>query len=521
MTAVDAQALKRWLHDGGEIALFDVREHGQYGEAHLFHATPVPYSRLEIDAPRLAPRRGVRLVVYDEDGAAVAPRAAARLVAIGYTQVHVLQGGTRAWQAAGYPLFAGVNVPTKAFGEMVEHARHTPRISADELAARLARGEPLQVLDGRPLGEFHKMSIPTAICCPNGELALRVRGIVPDERTPIVVNCAGRTRSIIGAQTLIDLGLPNPVMALENGTQGWYLAGHVLDHGRQARYGEPAATPEVATRAKAWAIRAGVRVLDERAAADALADGSRSVFLFDVRTAEEFAQGSLPGARHAPGGQLVQALDQYAGVRGARFVLFDSDGVRAPMMAAWLAQMGHEVAVLEAGIASRAALARPAEPTPPTLRAAPPAEVAARLARGEVVLVDLRASMEFRKRHAALARWSIRPRLARDLALESRPVVLMADTPALAAWAALELPGKAVEYLEGGLPAWSAAGLPTSESPDVPLDADCIDYLFFTHDRHDGNAAAARQYLAWETALLGQLDEQETGAWRIVTPRPA
>ena len=38
--------LKSWLHDGSEIALLDVREHGQYGEAHLFYAVPLPYSRL-------------------------------------------------------------------------------------------------------------------------------------------------------------------------------------------------------------------------------------------------------------------------------------------------------------------------------------------------------------------------------------------------------------------------------------------------------------------------------------------
>jgi hypothetical protein len=31
------------------------------------------------------------------------------------------------------------------------------------------------------------------------------------------VNCAGRTRSIIGTQSLINAGVPNPVTALRNG----------------------------------------------------------------------------------------------------------------------------------------------------------------------------------------------------------------------------------------------------------------------------------------------------------------
>lgn len=221
---ISAETLKAWLHDGQEIAVLDVREHGQYGESHLFYGTSVPFSRLELEIFRLVPRRGVRVVVYDSgepDTEGVAARAAAQLRRLGYTAVHQLDGGTRAWSAAGYVLFAGVNLPSKTFGELAEHTYNTPRVSADRLAGMLASGEPVVVLDGRPIGEFRKMSIPTATCCPNGELAYRVHALVPDESTPIVVNCAGRTRSIIGAQTLINLGLRNPIYALENGTQGW------------------------------------------------------------------------------------------------------------------------------------------------------------------------------------------------------------------------------------------------------------------------------------------------------------
>src|SRR5690606_33608737 len=142
--------LQQWLFDGQEIALFDVREHGQYGEAHLFHGQNLPYSRLELEVPRLAPNPVVRLVMYVQVGTELAVRAAARLEALGYTQVHILQGGAEGWRAAGLQLFAGVHVPSKAFGELVEEASHTPHISAVELAAWQARGEPLLLLDGRP-----------------------------------------------------------------------------------------------------------------------------------------------------------------------------------------------------------------------------------------------------------------------------------------------------------------------------------------------------------------------------------
>ncbi len=521
---IDPKTLKSWLHDGGEIALLDVREHGQYGEAHLFYGIPLPFSRLELDAPRLMPRRSVRVVAYDGGDSDVAERAARRLAALDYTDVHVLQGGTRAWKAAGHALFAGVNLPSKTFGELAEEAYHTPRVSADQLAEMLARKDKVVVLDGRPVSEFHKMNIPTATCCPNGELAYRVRRLVPDTTTPIVINCAGRTRSIIGAQTLINLGLPNPVYALENGTQGWYLNDHALEHGGTRRYAPDSGNTDLRPAAKALAERFGVPTVTAQTVQQWAGDGSRSLFLCDVRTPEEFAARTLPGAQHTPGGQLMQAGDQYVGVRGARLVLFDDDGVRAPTIAHWLRQMGHEASVLEGGLASGLSLAPAAAPAAPALATIDAEALSARLAQGEVALVDLRPSMQFRAGHIPQARWSIRPRLAQDVKSETRQLVLVADDAALAAWAAAsELAGlsPAPLLLEGGMAAWRDAGLPVQATPALPADADCIDYLFFVHDRHDGNKEAARRYLAWETGLVAQLDAQERSAFRLPTASAA
>lgn len=525
---LSARTLKSWLHDGGEIALLDVREHGQYGEAHLFYAVPLPYSRLEIEAPRLVPRRGVRLVVYDAGDAStpgLAERAAARLQALGYTNVAVLEGGTRAWKAAGFALFAGVNLPSKTFGELVEQVYHTPRIAADCLAGMLARGEPVAVLDGRPASEFRKMNIPTATCCPNGELAYRVPRLVPDAAVPIVVNCAGRTRSIIGAQTLINLGVPNPVYALENGTQGWYLADQALEHGGTRRYPDDSGSAALRPAAEALAQRFEVPYADAATVRRWAADAQRTLFLCDVRTPEEFAAGSLPGAQHTPGGQLMQAGDQYIGVRGARLVLFDSDGVRAPTVASWLRQMGHDASVLIDGLASGLVLPLADAPAPPALETISALALAARLERGDVTLIDLRPGMQFRTGHVPRARWSIRPLLPMLLEKEAqaREVVLVADIPAVASWAATEWPAglAAPLLLAGGMDAWRAAGLPIAASPHVPSDAECIDYLFFVHDRHDGNKEAARRYLAWETGLVAQLDAEEMAGFRlpVVLPR--
>jgi rhodanese-related sulfurtransferase len=510
---VDARTLKAWLSDGGEIALLDVREAGQIGEGHIFQSVPLPYSRFERGLGRLVPNRGVRTALVD-DGSGVSGRAAQRAEALGYTAIHILEGGTPAWETAGFTLFKGVNVPSKTFGELIEHARHTPRLTAVELKTRVERGDNLVILDGRPLTEHHRMTIPGSRCCPNGELPLRIGAIVPDPATTIVVNCAGRTRSIIGAQTLIDLGVPNPVFALENGTQGWFLAGFRLENGSSNRYPDERDASRAA-RAAEHAKRHGVRWIDGAKATAWLASPARTTYLFDVRTQEEFSAHTLPGAAHAPGGQLVQATDQWVVVRGARLLLADDDGVRAPMVAAWLRQMGHEAHVLENGIDAELSIAARPSPSLPALALIEPRELDSRIKAGTIRCLDLRGSMEYRKGHAAGAVWAIRPRLDRALGGWTGAVALFGGE-SVARAAALDLRELGItDITAGDFAAWRKAGLPIETSANEPPDAECIDYLFFTHDRHEGNAAAARQYLAWELGLLGQLDAQERGSFRI------
>ncbi|MGE5641325.1 MAG: rhodanese-like domain-containing protein [Clostridia bacterium] len=505
---VSAQQLKAWLADGQELALLDVREAGQFGESHLFFAVPLPYSRFELELPRLVPRKDVRLVLCDDGSSGVAGRAAKRAASLGFSRVHVLEQGTAGWSAAGFQLYSGVNVPSKAFGELVEHARHVPRISARDLQAMRERGEPMVIVDGRPLAEYGKMNIPGGVCCPNGELALRIGRIAPDARTKIVVNCAGRTRSIIGAQTLIDFGVPNPVVALENGTQGWFLAGLELERGAARRYPEAPSGSELEAlraRAEALAHRSQVPSISSSTLEKFLADRDRTTYVLDVRTAEEFAAASIAGAQHAPGGQLVQATDQWVGVRGARLVLVDGEGVRAIVVANWLRQMGHDAYVLKDGI--RAKVSVPAMPPPalPDLLDADPTSL-----EGARIL-DLRSSAAYRKGHVRGAAWAIRPRLPE--AADGR-VVLVAEERGVAQLAAIDLQEKGARDVRF-LDAARAASLPQEATPGRPADGERIDFLFFTAKRHEGDRAAAEQYLAWETALVGQLDAAERGSFRL------
>ncbi|MDR6419165.1 rhodanese-related sulfurtransferase [Paraburkholderia phenoliruptrix] len=528
---ISATAVREWLNDEHEIALFDVREAGEFGEAHPFFAIPLPYSRLELDVERLAPRRGVRIVLLDggADHEAIARRAARRLRTLGYTHVSILEGGARGWAAAGYTLFKGVNVPSKTFGELVEHAYGTPCISAAELAKQQAEGVPLVLLDGRTVEEHTKMTIPGAISCPNGELAYRFGALVADSQTPVVIHCAGRTRSIIGAQLLRSFGVPNPVVALENGTQGWALAGLKLEHGSVRRYPDEIDARAVSgaqRHATELAERFALATLDRETAQSWLDAPDRTTYLLDVRSAAEYERDGVPAAVHAPGGQLLQATDQTIGVRRARVLLVDHDRVRAPVIATWLKQLGIETAL----VASRDAVtlrrvASSERAAPQASPAEQPALIDAPRLRelnsvNPLHLIDLRSSGAYRKEHAAGARWSIRPRLVDELSTAdpADPVVLFADSTALAALAAIDLREagfKSVSIAARGLASWVDAGLPLESSPDSPADNERIDYLFFVHDRHEGNLDAARAYLAWETGLIAQCAPDELDHFRL------
>lgn len=330
-----------------EIALLDLRHEAAFATGHPLFAANMAADRIELEAATRLPRKDVAIVLYDA-GEGLVPQAADRFKALGYTDVRQLDGGLAGWRKAGYEIFEDVNSYAKAFGELVEHRRHTPSLAADEVAALIETKANIQILDVRRFDEYATMNIPGSISVPGAELVLRAGRAAPDPETTIVVNCAGRTRSIIGTQSLINAGVANRVVALRNGTIGWTLASQQLEHG-SIRRGEIGAFKGAEANARDVAYRAGVRHvgLNEMAALQAQTD--RTLYRFDVRDEAEHTAGHLKGFRHYPGGQLVQEIDMAAPVRGARIVLTDDRRVRADMTASWLAQMGWEVFVLNGG----------------------------------------------------------------------------------------------------------------------------------------------------------------------------
>ncbi|MGC2027773.1 rhodanese-like domain-containing protein [Bradyrhizobium sp.] len=330
-----------------EMALLDLRHEAAYATGHPLFAANMAVGRIALEAETRLPRKDAPIVVYD-DGEGLVAEAARHLAALGYSDIRELEGGLEAWRNAGFEIFIDVNSYAKAFGELVESRRHTPSLSAEEVAKLLSNKADIRIFDVRRPDEYTTMNIPGSVSVPGAELVLRAGHVAPDSETTIVVNCAGRTRSIIGAQSLINAGIANKVVALRNGTMGWTLANQTLEH-RADRRGGIGQFEGAKDKAREVAYRAGVRHLNPHEAAVLEADTTRTLYRFDVRPVEDYAAGHLKGFRHYPGGQLVQEIDMAAPVRGARILLTDDRGVRADMTASWLAQMAFEVYVIEGG----------------------------------------------------------------------------------------------------------------------------------------------------------------------------
>jgi rhodanese-related sulfurtransferase len=520
---VYAEKLKEILAGREEVALLDVREQGVHYRGHPFFACSLPLSRLETMVDDLVPRRSAPLVLLDGGNEGLAGKAQARLRELGYTDVSILEGGCDAWRASGGELFSGVNVPSKAFGEFVEHQYETPRIPPEQLNEYVKSGRKLVILDSRPFEEYRRMNIPGGIDAPGAELAWRVHDLAPDPDTLVVVNCAGRTRSIIGCQSLRNAGIPNPVVALKDGTMGWELAGFEVERGSTRVAAPPSEEGRKRARAVAGRVaqKFAVKFVSSSRVRDWQSDQTRTLYLLDVRSREEFEAKRIAGSRHAPGGQLVQATDEYIGVRSSRVVLVDPERVRSVMTASWLNQMGWDhVYVLEPeggdGFAGW--------PTESGPRMKPVLGSIAWETTSDVegaTILDLSTSLRFRARHIPGAWWVVRSRLdeAKRRLPDPTSLVLTSDDAVLAHLAAPEAaalwPGVPVKAFEGGNAAWFAAGRPTQAGMErATTTLDDVWYKPYDHEHGSDYEKHARAYLNWEVALVDQIRRDPTIRFR-------
>lgn len=528
---ITADELHELLGTDSEYALVDVREAGVTAEqGSILLAVSVPLSVLEVLVSTRIPRLSTPVIVYDggeANGEALAERAAARLSALGYTDVRILDGGLRGWADAGHKVQSGGDhVIGQAFGEWIEHVYDTPHITVADFRERVAAGEDIVLLDSRPINEFENHSLPGGTSIPGAELVYRAAEVVTSPDTLVVVNCAGRTRSILGAQVLINAGLPNKVVSLEGGTQSWVLEGHELNHGTSVAAPAPDDTTLESAQAAAarFAQRFSISRIDKatleqfRAEAD-----TRSLYVLDVRTPEEYEAGHLPGSRSAPSWDVAPWTFRHVGTHNARIVLVDNDSVRATVAASWITQIGWgEVFVLENALDGEDLETGPA----PILFDVPndgyqlvdPASLQAAL--GDFTVLDLSLSPAYRTGHIAGAHFAIRSRLAAIAAdiPGAGPIALTSEDAVQARFAAAELAGltdRPIQVLEGGTAAWKAAGLPVETGTESWLSQpDDVVASGWRETDPERRKAGFRRYLSWELGLVAELEADDTVPFR-------
>jgi rhodanese-related sulfurtransferase len=527
---ISVRELASVLEDAS-AALLDVRETAEYNLAHIPGSVSLPRRLIEYRLNELVPWHGTRVIVCDDDGRRAA-LAAGTLERMGYTDVAVLKGGTNGWVTAGGDTEWGVNVPSKDFGEKVLLQQPVPEISPSELNNWLENGKRVVLVDSRTPEEHQRACIPGSRSMPGAELGLRIWELIDDPATPVVVHCAGRTRSIVGAGTLRKMGVEN-VFALKNGTMGWQLAGLELETG-SSRLELPAPShanaQAAATRARKLAADAGVRFVDSHEVPSVLASAAaENVYALDVRTREEYASGHIPGFRWAPGGQLVQATNSYVAVKAGVIILACDGFVRSSMTATWLREMGFPNVIAVVGGTSawrssgQALEAGNYSPPPFGSEAAsfrvqrlPVADLKGRLgAASPPAVIFTGTSEEFSDAHLPAASWLPRGWLElriRDRVpnLDAGVIVTSSDSdavgPVLAAEALMDMGYKDVAVIDGGQKASRAVGFPlesglagVTQAPDDVLPArrsyaEMLNYLRWEEElgRKYKNAGSAR-----------------------------
>jgi len=504
----------------GPHAVLDLRERAAYESGHIFRATNLPRRLLEFRLPQLVTAKRTPIVLCDADGR-LAALAMPAVRAMDFTDVRVLDGGLEAWRREGRGTITGINVPSKAFGEWALHTLRTPQVPPNELQAWIDGGHDMVIVDSRTPEEYARGCIPGAWSMPGGELMLRIGELAKSPKTTIVVHCGGRTRSYIGAESLRRMGLPNPIVALENGTMGWELAGLILERGAGRR------VAKVSEASRKLAAAAAARIAQEDgivsiapAAIEALwaRRAEENVALLDVRTREEYEEGHVAGAAWAPGGQAVQATDEYIAVRAARVVLTCDGSGRSVMTAAWLKRMGLPgVSVLAGGLPAWQAAGGAVETGHPdpdpwgyaAARAAvgtlAPVELSAVLGDARVPLIlSVDQSDVYARGHVPGAAWLCRSRLElkAPLALSDRARALVVTCrdgrhSTLAAATLARLGYGSVRVLEGGVQAWERRGLALETGKSRLLD-EPDDVVLKPYEK---GREAMEAYLKWEVDL--------------------
>ena len=525
------------------FAIFDVRERGEFNNSQIPNATSLPRSQIEFHIGSLVPNRKIPIVVYDEGGERAA-LAAKTLAELGYEQIAVMDGGLTAWQSDGRPVVSGVNVPSKAFGEKIHKERSLPEITPEELKSWQREGKDLIILDVRTPEEYSRFCIPGGVNVPGGDLILWASALSQKPETAVIVNCAGRTRSIIGTAALRRLGL-NHARALKNGTMGWVLADLELESKPARAAGTVPAESSARANELARQIAQDENIpwvgVDELVEILNRSHHSEVTYLIDVRSEKEYAAGHMPTSFNVPGGQAVQRADDFVAVKHGRIVFISSASARAVMATYWYRQMGfRNASVLQGGLRKWVESGQPLasgvsrheplgfEAIRRTVSFISPGELDRRLRNSSLLVVDVGPSVDFGQAHVPTAHWISRgwldlklperfPDRARPIVVtcpdgknsvlaarfpdRARPIVVTCPNGQNSVLAARALTNNGyakVFVLDGGVGSWVAADHSTEDGLQSFL-VEPNDIVFSPSIR--GNKEDMKRYLEWEVKL--------------------
>lgn len=527
-STISAAALDEWLSTGTRQALLDVRERGEYALAHIPTACPLPRGLIEVNLECLVPWRDTPLVLYCDDGHRSA-LAAATCRSLGYGDVRVLEGGLSAWTATDNEPEYGVNVFGKTLGERLVSTGQVAQVEVDELADMSP--DEVIVLDSRTAPEYRKGHIPGAINMPSGEMPAALLSLPAETRaeTTVVVHCAGRTRSILGANLVAEMGFRR-AFALRNGTMAWRLSGRRLEtdekrwrhsvdndgHAAAVAFARTFVEPTSATPIETADLRHRLTL-------------RRPPYLVDVRLDEAFRTDSIAGARHCAVGQLANAADEMLAVRAAEIVCYSTRDVRAQIGAALLSRIGYpRVRWLEGGLRAWKDIGGPTSSTGGSQRVPPYADVRSTVRSispralcddSTLRVLDVRRSSEYAVAHIPGSIWIPRGDLERRApqALHAdEQVVVVSDRGVRAALSVKTLADRgydSVRVLDGGLAAWAKENRTLEQGlsgADVSLreakeDAELVAQrpALLERDTED-----MLRYLDWEERLGEQFADQ-------------
>ena len=500
------------LYDAGtSFALIDSRERRDYVAGHWFGSTNIPLSLFSTRLGYLLQEPDFPIHFLDWQDKASA-EAIHQLKAIGFRNITIHNTQKPAMMGRGF--VKGEYVWSKAFGEVVAHEIDLPEVTPKQY---LADYQDAQLFDVRPTAEYQDFTLPKSQSLPNSLLLANVQAL-KDTGKMSLLHCAGRTRSIIGAFTLMASGYDGPFAVFRGGTQAWQLDGYEREHDANRLFAaDHEASDAVAGFLRRWQIPA-TRVTSD--GLGAFVDDHKTELLFDVSDDGATGQPLAHGVIKISGTNLIQQTDRSIARYHVPVILFDQgSGSRAAFAAFWLRCMGFSVTIayLEAPITTAKTIANTVTSHIASNNANNNASSVTPFAatqldiwqKDKIALYDFRPSKAFISGHIANSHWqNIGAILAQTPA--DKPIAIIADRSEQGRMIADCLIRHGWQI--AGLYLWDDADFDITMLAKGGLDLPVDESALFA-GRHHGVLQDARDYLAWEEDLPTEIDAPIHDLW--------